>query len=321
MTTNFHPKHLSYKLGKICAVTCVGGIFFFATGCYIGEMYSSIMNSEYVFVALYSLCFIPPLFLAIWSYFRTVFAYVWLPPNIEDYTEFKTCTKCGHQKPERCHHCSLCNACVLKMDHHCPWLGTCVGFKNHKFFILFLFWSMIGTICMIVFPVIILAVHFFIDQIFSLFDIIHFIQAFIGFSFLWASLLMLHMHIQLAMTNSTTLEQENDGCFISEKKRTRNLYDLGNKRNLQLMFGDSIFKAFIPIYTTQGDGMHWEHNPNCQLENTEDKLEIQETFDPYLSDGDTADQFTNQQNTENLSNSNDNSHSKQTTENAILSSE
>jgi len=48
------------------------------------------------------------------------------------------CDKCVHIKPDRCHHCSVCGACVTKMDHHCPWVNNCVGFSNYKFFILFL---------------------------------------------------------------------------------------------------------------------------------------------------------------------------------------
>ncbi len=31
------------------------------------------------------------------------------------------CLKCEAYKPERSHHCSICQKCVLKMDHHCPW--------------------------------------------------------------------------------------------------------------------------------------------------------------------------------------------------------
>ncbi|EFX61308.1 hypothetical protein DAPPUDRAFT_18257, partial [Daphnia pulex] len=35
-------------------------------------------------------------------------------------------------------HCDICGVCIEKMDHHCPWLGTCIGKKNYKQFLLFL---------------------------------------------------------------------------------------------------------------------------------------------------------------------------------------
>ncbi|KAJ7472632.1 DHHC palmitoyltransferase-domain-containing protein [Mycena latifolia] len=36
------------------------------------------------------------------------------------------CRRCGQQKPERTHHCRICNRCVLKYDHHCPCAGESV---------------------------------------------------------------------------------------------------------------------------------------------------------------------------------------------------
>lgn len=40
----------------------------------------------------------------------------------------------------------LGNRCVLKMDHHCPWLNTCVGNENHCYFLVFIFVSIVASI-------------------------------------------------------------------------------------------------------------------------------------------------------------------------------
>ncbi|CAA7044635.1 unnamed protein product [Microthlaspi erraticum] len=107
----------------------------------------------------------------LWSYFSVVFTDPgvvppnWRPATDEERGEsdplsslefvglqsdssngrIRFCRKCNQPKPSRCHHCSVCGRCVLKMDHHCVWVVNCVGALNYKYFLLFLFYTFLET--------------------------------------------------------------------------------------------------------------------------------------------------------------------------------
>lgn len=42
-----------------------------------------------------------------------------------------TCSFCSVEQPPRAKHCHDCDRCVLQFDHHCVWLGACIGWGNH----------------------------------------------------------------------------------------------------------------------------------------------------------------------------------------------
>ena len=67
---------------------------------------------------------------------------VLMPPPSEDEIarnrrKYRWCDICQAYQPESAVHCPNCNICVAGYDHHCVWMGACIGRKNMKQFVKF----------------------------------------------------------------------------------------------------------------------------------------------------------------------------------------
>jgi len=166
----------------------------------------------------------------------------------------KYCGKCRQMKPARAHHCHVCDTCVCRMDHHCPWVNNCVGYKNHRYFLLFLLYLWCCTVYMSLMMV--GASWNWIEH--SAF-VLNEWQVWITFDMVLCGSITLTMsgflgwHIYLVATNQTTIEfQFNKLRLVMERgtgKVAINEYDVGVKNNLNQIFGfgtRSILWALLP---------------------------------------------------------------------------
>lgn len=56
---------------------------------------------------------------------------------LDNFEASSLCPDCEVIRTPRCRHCTLCQTCVDRFDHHCPWVNNCIGRGNFAYFYIF----------------------------------------------------------------------------------------------------------------------------------------------------------------------------------------
>ncbi|KAJ8797461.1 hypothetical protein J1605_001768 [Eschrichtius robustus] len=137
------------------------------------------------------------------------------PPRIKNFqinnqiVKLKYCYTCKIFRPPRASHCSICDNCVERFDHHCPWVGNCVGKRNYRYFYLFILSLSLLTIYVFAFNIVYVA-----------------LKVLICFFTLWSVVGLTGFHTFLVALNQTTNE-DIKGSWTG-KNRVQNPYSHGN---------------------------------------------------------------------------------------------
>ncbi|KAI8830229.1 DHHC palmitoyltransferase-domain-containing protein [Chytriomyces cf. hyalinus JEL632] len=194
------------------------------------------------------------------------------------------CNKCNTWKPDRAHHCSQCGVCVLRMDHHCIFINCCVGWRNHKYFFLFLFYTVLYCFGMFGF-----LLHFLLaamnahtsEEIVLQLNLHWLLLVFISAAFGFVLLAFTGLHLMYILTNKTTIESmerarryrvdyapppgtESDGSGVvgrtTKSKWGVNIFDLGARENWKAVMGNDWRLWFLPVDSIDGDGHTFQVN-------------------------------------------------------------
>ena len=166
-------------------------------------------------------------------------------------------------KPDRSYMCRSTNRLVKRMDHHCIFVYSSIGWNNHKFFILFLFWLIVMGQFM---AWKIAYAMSFITGLYGFHIMFNLLVACISGASSLALLTFLLFHIYLISVSMTTVEFGErygaiDPCTGSYKSSP---YNVDILTNFQQVFGHgsilSWFLPTLPIRASYEDGSMWLTN-------------------------------------------------------------
>ena len=112
------------------------------------------------------------------------------------------CHTCHIERPIRAKHCRYCKTCVAEEDHHCPFIGNCVGQDNYGSFFGYLATTVLGAILFVT----------ILYQVYATLDTTSWIAVIGMVYYSIACLVVAHLfafHVYLTCKNLTTNEVAN----------------------------------------------------------------------------------------------------------------
>ncbi|KAL4708110.1 hypothetical protein ACJJTC_009889 [Scirpophaga incertulas] len=178
------------------------------------------------------------------------------------------CSVCECMRPPRAWHCNICDICVLKRDHHCAFFACCVGYYNHRYFILFTMYIFIAMVYAFYFNVKFLAQFITWNHGLTLMKFIFPLASFIvdyGNESLYVFLVVINVIVGI-FTGFLFFYHMNNllkGRVVPETKHyTKDfVYDKGWKLNLVEVFGAKWYLTWISPFVDSplpGNGIDWD---------------------------------------------------------------
>ena len=153
--------------------------------------------------------------------------------------KFVYCSKCFHFYPPRTYHCKICDNCVERLDHHCLWMGRCVGKRNYRFFYFFLCLLIISSLFRIG-----ISIVFIVNEHNNL-RIVAFMAVVLGCDVLFFAIFLgkfFYLHTLLLVSNYSYYENDQQKLKSAIDK---NPYDRGCCRNVYLLLCRRIPKTRV----------------------------------------------------------------------------
>lgn len=169
------------------------------------------------------------------------------PPEAHHHEpELHVCSYCNIVQPLRTKHCNDCERCVSRYDHHCFFVGTCVGQRNH-----FLFWCYLLVQSFVIGWAFVMEMDGFVSTT-TISDWFYtngliLVVTFVLFVMFWLPFGLWGFHTYLILTNQTTWE-------VTKRRKISYLQEVPEE---EFPFDIGFFGNFKEFFTMRKSNIVW----------------------------------------------------------------